>query len=146
MYWENLQTFKLTCCTLVWRCNVKNWLNSFESLFNVRNDFFAWSFKKYKWKVVCYRLVIYRVSSTIQFITEPRIDEVINLIDRWHGVNYWTITQRFSFLLTQGTTKTDDRTDSRNGDSRNKPVTTGWMARRGSLQLLPNNTRSCPLT
>ena len=28
-------------------------------------------------------------------------------------------------LMTKGTQKTDDRTDSRNADSRNKPVTTG---------------------
>ena len=29
--------------------------------------------------------------------------------------------------------KTDKRTDSRNGDSRKKTVTTGWMGKRGFI-------------
>ena len=38
--------------------------------------------------------------------------------------------------MTQGTQKTDNKTDSRNDDSRKKknPVTTGWMGKRGLLQ------------
>ena len=37
--------------------------------------------------------------------------------------------------MTQGTQKTDNITDPRNGDSRKKnTVTTGWMGRRGLLQ------------
>ena len=39
-------------------------------------------------------------------------------------------------MMTQETQKTDDRTDSRNGDSREKknPVTTDWMWKHGLLQ------------
>ena len=46
-------------------------------------------------------------------------------------------------MMTQGTQKADNRTDSRNADSRNKAVTTSWMGRRGLLQLLlsVNNIR-----
>ena len=33
--------------------------------------------------------------------------------------------------MTQGIQKTDHRTDSQNGDSRNKTDTTGWMGKRG---------------
>ena len=36
--------------------------------------------------------------------------------------------------MTQGIQKTADRTDSRNGDSQNKPVNIGWKGRRGLLQ------------
>ena len=37
-------------------------------------------------------------------------------------------------MMTQGTLKSDDRTDFQNADSRNKPATTGWIGRRGLLQ------------
>ena len=49
-------------------------------------------------------------------------------------------------MMSQGTQKTDNRTDSQNADSRKKPaaVTIGWMGKRGLLQqywtLSANNT------
>ena len=68
-----------------------------------------------------------KMKSGVLLSCKPSFFDRLNLISRWHEVNYLTLAQRLSIfmsilMMTQGTQKTDDRTDSRNVDSRKEKL------------------------